>query len=106
MERRFQRDQAPAVSKSGNLTGRAIAYDQWTMIGKAPWGFREKVNSKALTKTMAEGDMVLLDNHDSAKPLARQSAGTLTLRNGTGGLDWDTQNIADTSYAQDAVKNA
>lgn len=107
MERRFLRKSAPTVSNSGNLNGRAIAYDQWTMIGKAErGGFREKVNSKALTKTVADGDMVLLDNHDAAKPLARKSAGTLTLSNTGSGLDWRTQNIADTTYAQDAVKNA
>lgn len=107
MERRFQRKSAPTVSSSGNLNGRAIAYDQWTMIGKRErGGFREKVNPKALTKTIADGDMVLLDNHDAAKPLARKSAGTLLLRNTGHGLDWDTQNLADTTYAQDAVKNA
>lgn len=104
MERRYLRKSAPDVSESGALNGRAIAYDQWTMIGKAPWGFREKVNPKAINKTVNDGDMVLLDNHDSGKPLARQSAGTLVLRNGDG-LDWDA-NPPDTTYAQDAIKNA
>ncbi|MGH9918419.1 MAG: HK97 family phage prohead protease, partial [Nitrososphaerales archaeon] len=46
-----------------------------------------------------------LDNHDHSKPLARQSAGTLTLRNGGEGLDWDAT-PADTSYGRDAVANA
>lgn len=104
MERRYLRKSAPGVSESGALNGRAIAYDQWTMIGKAPWGFREKVNPKAINKTVNDGDMVLLDNHDSGRPLARQSAGTLVLRNGDG-LDWDA-NPPDTTYAQDVIKNA
>jgi Escherichia/Staphylococcus phage prohead protease len=105
MERRFLRKSAPAVTPDGKLHGRAIAYDQWTMIGQAPWGFREKVNPKALNKAVNDGDMVLLDNHDTAKPLARQSAGTLILRNTSEGLDWDA-NPPDTTYAQDAAKNA
>lgn len=104
MERRYLRRSAPDVSETGTLHGRAIAYDSWTMIGKAPWGFREKVNPKAVNKTVNDGDMVLLDNHDTAKPLARQSAGTLILRNGDG-LDWDAT-PTDTTYAQDAIKNA
>lgn len=105
MELRYVRKAPPVVSDDGQLTGRAIAYDQWTMIGSKPWGFREKVNSKAANKTVNDGDMVLLDNHDTAKPLARQSAGTLILRNDGDGLDWDA-NPPDTTYAQDAIKNA
>lgn len=104
IEYRTQRKAAPNLTDEGKLTGRAAPFDSQTMIGSKPWGFREKINASAFSKSIKDGDVVLLDNHDSAKPIARMSAGTLDLREGPEGLDWDATPV-DTTYAQDAVKN-
>ena len=96
---------APNAPAEGNrLFGRAISFNSQTMIGKAPWGFREQVNPKACSNTLSDDDQVLLDNHDSARPLARASAGTLELHPGRKGLDWQAT-AADTSYARDVLAN-
>jgi len=75
-----------------------------TMIGKAPWGFREQIKSSAINKTIKDGDQVLLDNHDVSRPLARASAGSFEMHAGRAGADWRAS-PADTTYAQDVVKN-
>ena len=104
IEYRYMRKAAPGVDESGKLTGRAWPYGSWTQIGKAPWGFQEKIRSGAGKKSINDGDIVLLDNHDTRLPLARMSAGTLVMRDGKNGGDWEAQ-TTDTSYAQDVVKN-
>lgn len=105
IEIRYQRKSQPGVDDSGRLTGRAIPYNSWTTIGDPKnYGFREKVNPSAAKKSVNDGDIVLLDNHETRLPLARMSAGTLELRNGGSALDWDAV-PADTTYAQDVVKN-
>lgn len=95
---------APTVNDDNKLSGRAAPFNSPTMIGKAPWGFREQIKPVAFNKTLNDGDQVLLDNHDSARPLCRSSAGTLQLHPGHKGLDWEGQ-TTDTTYAQDVVKN-
>lgn len=89
---------------SGKLTGLAVRFDSPTMIGEAPWGFRESFAAGAFTKTLGESDVVLLDNHDTAKPVARKSAGTLTLSQAEG-LRWDASPTANTSYVNDLREN-
>lgn len=104
IEYRFMRKAAPTVRDDGKLHGRAWPYNSWTQIGKGPYGFREKINLGAGKKSINDGDIVLLDNHDTRLPLARMSAGTLTMRDTNGGGEWEaTPN--DTTYAQDVVKN-
>jgi HK97 family phage prohead protease len=107
MEYRYQRKAAPTVDDEGNLHGRAIPYGVWTVIGDLKrGGFRERIMPGAATKSVSEGDLVLLDNHETRLPLARMSAGTLVVRDGKSGFDWTTRDLVDTTYAQDAVKNA
>jgi uncharacterized protein len=89
IEYRFTRKAVPSVNDTGQLTGRAAPFDSQTMIGAKPWGFREKIAKGAFAKSIKDGDVVLLDNHDSAKPLSRMSAGTLALTENKKGLDWD-----------------
>lgn len=65
--------------------------------------FREIVRPGAFRKTIAEGDQVLLWSHDTAKPLARKSAGTLALTEDDRGLKFEAK-MNGTSWADDAMK--
>jgi HK97 family phage prohead protease len=104
MEYRYMRKAAPTVDDNGNLTGRAWPYGSETRIGSGPYGFTEKIRTGAGKKSINDGDIVLLDNHETRLPLARMSANTLQMRDGTQGGDWVAQ-PADTSYARDVVEN-
>jgi HK97 family phage prohead protease len=103
IEYRF--DRAAPKLEGGKLSGRAAPFNSETMIGQKPWGFKEKIARGAFKKSINDGDVVLLDQHDTAKPISRQSADTLSLVETKGGLDWDAI-PADTSYARDAIANA
>lgn len=91
------------MADEGKINGLAAPFNSQTMIGESPWGFREQIAPGAFSKTLQEADVVFLYNHDSAKPLARKSAGTLNLRESERGLEVDAQ-PNDTSYAQDLIK--
>lgn len=65
--------------------------------------FREIVRPGAFRKTISEGDQVLLWSHDTAKPLARKSAGTLNLSEDERGLKFEAK-MNGTSWADDAMK--
>lgn len=98
------KDGKPGES-DGKLHGRAAPFNSETQIGGDKWGFREKIKPGAFKKSLSEGDVVLLDNHDTSKPIARQSAGTLRPVENKAGLDWDAD-PANTTYANDAMENA
>jgi len=100
----FRLAAAAPAAKGDKLNGMAAPFNSPTMIGKAPWGFREQIKPGAFTKTIKEDDQVLLDNHDHARPLARASAGTLEMRSGRQGLLWEAT-PADTTYARDVAEN-
>jgi HK97 family phage prohead protease len=104
IEYRYMRKAAPEASDDNILRGRAWVYGSPTTIGKGPYGFREVIRSGAGRKSVNDGDIVLLDNHEHRLPLARMSAGTLELKDGINGGDWEAR-VADTSYAHDVVKN-
>jgi hypothetical protein len=91
----------PTVGSGNKLSGRAAPFNSPTMIGGA---FREQIHPNAWNKTLADGDQVLLDNHDSARPLARRSAGTLELHAGHNGVNWEAS-ASKTTYAQDVLEN-
>lgn len=104
IEYRFVRGESPGEDE-GRLDGRVTPFNTWTQIGNDKWGFKERIAPGTFKKSLAERDIVLLDNHDTAKPLARTSAGTLSLEEKSGsGLHFDAT-PADTTYAQDVVKN-
>lgn len=90
-------------SDADELTGLAVRFDSPTQIGAPGWGFRERFAPGAFSKTLQERDVVLLDNHDASKPVARKSAGTLNLSQ-SDGLRWSAV-PADTSYARDMRAN-
>lgn len=104
LEQRDLRGVTPAITDEGHIVGLAIPFGQWTTIGSGARSFRERVAPGATTKTLSEGDVVYLDNHNPEKPIARTSAGTLTLKVTTRGVEYDAQ-PNDTTYAQDLVKN-
>jgi uncharacterized protein len=91
-------------AEDGKLSGVAIRFNSATQIGDPEWGFREEFAPGSFTKTLQERDVVLLDNHDSAKPIARKSAGTLRTDQTDNELRWDADPV-DTSYARDAAAN-
>lgn len=107
IERRFVRSVArvetrASVSGGGNLgitfTGRAIVYDAYSRnLG----GFVERVRAGFIAQTLRDGaDVLARREHDSDMLLGRTSAGTLDLRDGPEGLDYDVP-LPDTSYARD-----
>jgi HK97 family phage prohead protease len=104
MEYRYMRKAAPSADEDRTLRGRAWVYGSPTQIGRGPAGFRETIRTGAGKKSVNDGDIVLLDNHQTHQPLARMSAGTLELKDGPNGGDW-VANPADTSYADDVIKN-
>lgn len=66
-------------------------------------GFRERIKPSAVDRTLREGiDVRALVDHDSAKIMGRQSAGTLSLRKESEGLAAKID-PPDTSYARDIL---
>lgn len=104
LEYRYDRDSAPKT-EGRSLNGQAAPFNRETVIGGPKYGFREKIAPGAFKKSINDGDVVLLDNHDSARPIARQSAGSLEMRETKPGLQWDAT-PANTSYANDVLENA
>jgi uncharacterized protein len=104
IEYRYQRGDKPGLEE-GKLHGRAATFNSPTIIGGEKYGFRESIAPGAFKKSIKDGDVVLLDQHDTAKPLARTSAGTLTLRESSKGLEFEA-NPSDTTYGRDAVETA
>lgn len=70
------------------LVGHAAVFNEWTRIGEAPFGelFEEQVAPGAFRKTIREGDIRALWNHDPNIVLGRVKAGTLELREDEKGL--------------------
>lgn len=95
---------AVMAGDEGKITGLAAPFNSQTMIGEKPWGFREQVAPGAFAKTLQEADVVFLLNHDTSKPLARKSAGTLNLRESERGLEAEAS-PPDTTYANDLRTN-
>jgi HK97 family phage prohead protease len=88
-------DGKPAV-----LRGYAAVFDKRSLdLG----GFTEVVRKGAFARSLAENSEILaLAHHDSSKPLARRSAGTLTLTEDDTGLLVEIQ-LADTTAARDVA---
>ena len=104
IERRDVGGERPQLTDDGKIRGLAIPFGSWTTIGSGKRSFRERVAPGAVTKTLRESDVVFLDNHDTAKPISRKSAGTLELFPTERGLDFEAD-PADTTYARDCAVN-
>lgn len=88
----------------GKITGLAAPFNSPAQIGDPSYGFREQFAPGAFSKTLQESDIVFLYNHDTGMPLARQSAGTLSLRQTDRGLEFEAV-PSDTSYGRDLAAN-
>ena len=104
IERRDIGAEKPQVTDDGKIYGLAIPFGSWTTIGSGAKSFRERVAPGAVTKTLREADTVYLDNHDTSKPIARKSAGTLEITARTRGAEFTAEPV-DTTYARDLVTN-
>jgi uncharacterized protein len=73
--------------QAGKLVGHAAVFDQWTRIAEF-WGdvYEEKMAPGAFKKTISEGDIRALWNHDVNIVLGRLRAGTLELSEDETGL--------------------
>ncbi len=79
------------------ITGYAARFGVWSEdLG----GFKEKIRQGAFTKTIQEGDVRLLFNHDPNYILARTANGTMTLEEDKKGLLY-TASLPNTTYAND-----
>lgn len=88
-----------------NFTGNAAVFNTRTAIGNPlQWGFYEQVAPGAFDKSIRDGDVVQLADHDPAKPLSRMSAGTLRLSTDANGLRVDSD-LVETSYGDDLIAN-
>jgi uncharacterized protein len=97
--------EAVEATDEGHVFGLAIPYSRVTTIGNMDrGGFREQIAPGACNKSLREADIVALNNHNSWQPLGRTSAGNLSLKSTTKGIEPDLQPI-DTSYGNDLLKN-
>lgn len=86
--------------------GMPIVYNQRTAIGNpASWGWYEEVAPGCCTKTLAEADVRMLVDHDSAMVVSRTSAGTLTMVDGPDAMECDSALNTAKSYVADLVEN-
>lgn len=93
------------ATDEGHVFGLAIPYSRVTTIGSMDHGgFREQIAPGAVNKSLREADIVALNNHNSWQPLGRTSAGNLSLKSTTRGVEPDLKPI-DTSYGADLLKN-
>lgn len=105
-ERRAAAMPDAALSSEGRqFTGTAVVFDQWTMIGPADWGFRERIMPGAFDKTLRESDIVFLVGHDPNMPVSRMSMGTLRLDTGDRGVHVDSDLDTRISYVNDLAIN-
>lgn len=101
MEYREFRVDPVGVNDEGKLYGVAVPFSRETTIGDPKnGGWREEVAPGACKKSIREGDVVFLAHHDMHMPLARTSAGNLSLREDGEKLNWEATPV-DTSYGRD-----
>lgn len=88
------------------LYGLAVPYGVRTPIGNPKtWGFFEEFVSGAFTESIANDDQRKLIDHDPYYVVARRSAGTLTYRETSRGLEYDCALDEDLSYVRDLIAN-
>lgn len=105
IEYRELRGSVPSASEDGSYSGRTMPFGTPQQIGPKSWGWVETFNRNAFNKYLKEGDTVWLDQHDSHKPVARVSAGTLAMAKRNGGLEWDSTPTSTASWVADVKAN-
>lgn len=83
------------------VVGYAAVFNQ---LSEPMWGMREKIRPGAFTKTIREGDIRAVWNHDPALVLGRTKSGTLDLREDEHGL-WVEIQPPETTWATDALES-
>jgi HK97 family phage prohead protease len=88
---------ATITSENNKLVGRAIV---WNSLSQDLGGFKERFLPGSVTDSVRGGQIAALFNHDTSKPLATQTNGTLRLLEDSEGLQVEID-LPDTSYAND-----
>lgn len=83
--------------------GHAAMFSKRTWIGPKRFGFWEQVAPGAFAKTINDGDVRFLINHDPSRLLARSRAGTLRLEQDGSGLAVDADLDRRQSYTNDVI---
>ena len=98
LERRcFDLDEFRFDADKNEITGYAARFGVWSEdLG----GFKERIKQGAFAKTIKDGDVRLLFNHDPNFILARTANGTMTLQEDRKGLEF-TASLPNTTYAND-----
>lgn len=91
---------APAEQAGLIIRGYAALYDVTAPIGGE---YLEKIAPGAFTKTIVSGDVVALLAHDWSRVLARQSAGSLRLKDTALGLAFELDADVSTPSGQEAL---
>lgn len=100
VELRADGDTAPT------FVGTAIVYNQRTAIGNPlSWGWYEEIAPGCASKTLAESDVRMLVDHDSAMVVSRTSAGTLRLQDSMSALNVESDLNTAKSYVSDLTEN-
>lgn len=105
LEYRAFRADGVSEDDEGTISGLIAPYNVRTQIGSEKYGFKEDIAPGTFSKSLRERDIVALDNHDAHRPLARTSAGTLTLTDSPKEGLRGKALPPDTTYAQDLLKN-
>lgn len=101
MEYREFRAEPVGVNDDGKLHGSALPFNRKTVIGDLKrGGWREEAAPGLTQKSINDGDILFLAHHDMHMPLARTSAGNLSLREESDHLHWEADPV-DTSYGRD-----
>jgi len=88
------------------FVGKPIVYNSRTAIGNPlKWGFYEEIAPGSATKTLQEGDIRFLVDHETSMPVSRSSAGTLRLVESDAGVAVDSDLNVAKSYVADLVEN-
>lgn len=97
----FPADELRVDQEGGVLEGYAAVFGRWS--SKIYGIFKEKIRAGAFAKTIREGDIRALFNHDPSFVLGRNKNDTLELKEDKKGL-WFRVQLPDTSYAQDVYE--
>jgi HK97 family phage prohead protease len=105
MERRYFELRAESDGRS--LSGYAAKYNKRSkkLATARGNGFIEQLRAGCFDKALRKSDTVLLVEHDTNRPLARKSAGTLSLTSDSVGLRVNASLDMGVSYARDCYQN-
>jgi HK97 family phage prohead protease len=102
----IQLDSSPDSANPPKFGGYAAVFNTRANIGNPfKWGFIEQIAPGAFARTISNGDVRFLIDHDPSKLVARQSAQDLELREDGTGLYADAHLDMELSYVRDLARN-